>query len=68
MQTFDLTEVQEAVAAVSTASDKTQACELTTTLVEDEFAKVPNDPPIGCLTDVLKQDGMCALILQARSS
>ena len=66
--TFDLTEVQQAAAAVSTASNQTQACELTTTLVEDEFDKVPTDPPIGCLTDVLKQDGMCALINGVRSS
>ena len=68
MPIFDQTEVQKAAAAVSTASDKTQACELTTNLVEVEFAKVPTDPPIGCLTDVFKQDGMCALINGVRSS
>ena len=72
MPIFDQTEVQKAAAAVSTAVDTasptTQACELTTTLVEAEFAKVPTDPPIGCLTDVFKQDGMCALINGVRSS
>ena len=72
MPTFDLTEVQQAADAVSTAestgSPTTEACELTTTRVEAEFAKVPTDSPIGCLTDVLKQDGMCALINGVRSS
>ena len=54
--------------AVNTGSPTTQACNLTTTRVEAEFAKVPTDPPTGCLTDVLKQDGMCALINGVRSS
>ena len=35
-------------------------------LDEAEFAKVPTEE--GCLTDVLKQDGMCALINGVRSS
>lgn len=79
MPIFDLTEVQKAAAAVSTASSTTEACEQATTLVEAEFKKVPAtqvdsagnevDPPVGCLEDVLRQDGMCALVSgQARSS
>ena len=70
MPTFDLTEVSQAAAAVSTAvntgSSTTQACNLTTTRVEAEFKKVPTEE--GCLTDVLKQNGMCALINGVRSS
>ena len=63
MPTFELTPILEAAAAVGTVTD---ACESATSLVEVEFAKVPSEPPAGCLTDVLAQKGMCALFTQAR--
>jgi len=76
--TFELTEILAAADAVSTASptNVSEACRLATSLVEAEFRKVPAtqfddagaavDPPVGCLSDVLAQKGMCALITQAR--
>ena len=79
MPTFELTTILTAAGAVGTAllgtasqgaadaaAALTAACESATSLVETEFAKVPAVPPLGCLTDVLAQDGMCALVTQAR--
>ena len=70
MPTFELTPILEAAAAVGTAALAADlialACESATSLVETEFAKVPSEPPAGCLTDVLAQKGMCALVSQAR--
>ena len=79
MPTFELTAILTAAGAVGTAllgtasqgaadaaAALTAACESATSLVETEFAKVPAVPPLGCLTDVLAQDGMCALVTQAR--
>ena len=81
MPTFNLTPILAAAAAVGTATgtDLTAlACESATKLVEVEFAKVPAtqfdeagavvDPPVGCLKDVLAQEGMCELINQARTN
>ena len=71
MPTFELTPILEAAAAVGTAALAADlialACESATSLVETEFAKVPSEPPAGCLTDVLAQKGMCALVSQARA-
>lgn len=64
MPTFELTAILTAAVAVATGI--TGACESATSLVETEFAKVPSEPPAGCLTDVLAQEGMCALVSQAR--
>ena len=80
MPTFELTAILTAAGAVGTATAAltasqgaagaaaalTAACESATSLVETEFKKVPAVPPLGCLTDVLAQDGMCALVTQAR--
>ena len=59
---------------MSTASNVTEACEQATILVEAEFEMVPTtqldsagnevNPPVGCLEDVLRQEGMCALVSQ----
>ena len=80
MPTFNLTPILAAAAAVGTATgtDTALACESATKLVEVEFAKVPAtqfdeagavvDPPVGCLKDVLAQEGMCELINQARTN
>jgi len=78
--TFELPEILAAADAVSTATinvnEAREACELATSLVEAEFRKVPAtqydeeggavDPPVGCLSDVFAQEGMCAMITQAR--
>ena len=82
MPTFELTPILEAAAAVGTAALAADlialACESATSLVEVEFKKVPAtqfdeagavvDPPVGCLKDVLAQEGMCELINQARTN
>ena len=80
MPTFELTAILAAAGAVNVATGTNligAACESATSLVEVEFAKVPStqfdedgaavDPPIGCLTDILAQKGMCTLISQARA-